>query len=251
MDVRSEDAGPFDLNPSARRAALLIHGFTGTPFEMRPLGEKLAERGIRAVGLRLTGHGGSPEELAQTSYRDWIAGADDALAKLRSEADRVAVVGLSLGGLIGLDLARRTYDLAALACLAVPLWLPRATVVGIRAAAMLVKQIPKIGGADIRDGAVKRGFPTLAAFPLAPLLSLMDLQAMVRPLVPSVRAPTIIVHADRDHVAPPACARELYERLPTKDKKLVRLPESFHIITVDVERDLVAREVGDFLDERL
>jgi len=218
---------------------------------MRPLGEKLAERGIRAVGHRLAGHGGSPDELAKTSYRDWIAGADDALAKLRGEAERVAVVGLSLGGLIGLDLARRTNDLAALACLAVPLWLPRATVVGIRAASMLVKRIPKIGGADIRDGAMKRRFPTLDTFPLAPLLSLMDLQARVRPQVPSVRAPTIILHADRDHVAPPACARELYERLPSKDKKLVRLPESFHIITVDVERDLVAREVGDFLDERL
>src|SRR5262249_15441896 len=138
VDVRSEDAGPFDLKPSktsgARRAALLLHGFTGTPFEMRPLGEKLAERGIRAVGHRLAGHGGHPDELARTSYRDWIAGADDALAKLRGEAERVAVVGLSLGGLIGLDLARRTNDLAALACLAVPLWLPRATVVGIRAA---------------------------------------------------------------------------------------------------------------------
>jgi carboxylesterase len=218
---------------------------------MRPLGEKLAERGIRAVGHRLAGHGGAPDELAKTSYRDWIAGADEALAALRREADRVAVVGLSLGGLIALDLARRADGLAALACLAVPLWLPRATVVGIRAAAMLVRQVPKIGGADIRDGAVKKSFPTLDTFPLAPLLSLMDLQARVRPLVPSVHAPTIILHADRDHVAPPACARELYERLPSKDKKLVRLPESFHIITVDVERDLVAREVGDFLDERL
>ena len=96
MDVRSEDAGPFDLNQTARRAALLLHGFTGTPYEMRPLGEKLAERGIRAVGHRLAGHGGSPDELAKTSYRDWIAGADDALARLRTEAERVAVVGLSL-----------------------------------------------------------------------------------------------------------------------------------------------------------
>src|SRR5262252_4395735 len=42
------DARPFDLAPRApgpkRRAVLLLHGFTGTPFEMRFLGEELAGR---------------------------------------------------------------------------------------------------------------------------------------------------------------------------------------------------------------
>jgi esterase/lipase len=52
-------------------------------------------------------------------------------------------------------------------------------------------------------------------------------------------------------VAPPACAPELLARLGSADKRLVRLPRSYHIVTVDVERDLVAREVGDFLAERL
>jgi carboxylesterase len=270
VDVRSEDTTPFDFKveaspglstgpapgplagvPTARRAALLLHGFTGTPFEMRYLGEKLAARGVRAMGPRLAGHAATTHELAATSYRDWIAGADSALAELKREADKVAVVGLSLGGLIALDLARRNPDLAALVCLSVPLWLPRATVVGIRAASILLKRVPKIGGSDIRDGQTKETFPTYPEFPLLPLRSLLDLQAFIRPRVPAVKQPALVMHADHDHVAPPACARELYERLGTRDKRLVRLPESYHIITVDVEKDLVAREVGDFLKERM
>jgi carboxylesterase len=218
---------------------------------MRYLGEKLADRGVRALGPRLAGHGATAEELAASTYRDWLAGADAALAQLKREADKVAIVGLSLGGLIALDLARRNADVIALVCLAVPLWLPRATVVGIHAAAILVKQIPKLGGSDIRDPATKEAFPSLKQFPLQPLRSLLDLQAYVRPRVPAVKQPALVMHADHDHVAPPACARELYERLGTRDKRLVRLPQSYHIITVDVEKELVAREVGDFLKERM
>src|SRR5205814_10602885 len=136
--VRSEDTTPFDFKveastgpasssggppagePTTRRAALLLHGFTGTPFEMRFLGEKLAARGVRAVGPRLAGHATTFDELAATSYRDWFAGADAELADLKRSADKVAVVGLSLGGLIALDLARRNPDLVALVCLSVP-----------------------------------------------------------------------------------------------------------------------------------
>ena len=244
MDV---NASPFDMNPSAARAVLLIHGFTGTPFEVRPLGEELAGRGLRAVGPLLPGHGADAAALNRTTWRDWLAAMERALAAVAP----VAIVGLSLGGLLALELARAHPELSALCLLATPLWLPPTTVFLARAAARFARAVPKIGGSDIRDAPTKRTFPSHAQFPLAPLRSLMDLQARVRPRVRTIRTPALVMHADHDHVAPPACARELYEHLATRDKRLVRLPESYHIITVDVERDLVAREVGDFLDERL
>ena len=243
----------WELGSDGERGVLCIHGFTGTPYEVRPIGEELARRGIVAVGPLLPGHEGV-EALARTGWIDWLNAVEAELAALRRRCRRVAVAGLSLGGLLATSLARRHPDLAALCALATPLWLPPTWDAAIRAAAFVTRArltaIPK-AGADIRDPAAKRGFPTLSAMPIAALRSLLDLARRVRAELPHVHVPTLVIHGDGDHVAPPACAAELYRRVATADKRLVRLPRSFHIVTVDVERDTVLREVGDFIDARL
>jgi carboxylesterase len=245
------NARAFDLGSERERTVLLIHGFTGTPFEMRFLGERLAAAGLRAVGPLLPGHGSDAAALNRTTWRDWLGAMERELARLLSTGRPIAVVGLSLGGLIALELARTYPDLAALCVLAAPLWLPPATVLLARAAARVAGAVPKLGGSDIRDRVVKAAFPSLNQFPLAALRSLIDFMPRVRARVPEVTVPTLVMHAERDHVAPFACAPELYARLGAADKHFVALPRSFHIVTVDVERDRVAREVGDFILRRL
>lgn len=251
MDV---DARPFDFPPKdedRRRGVLLIHGFTGTPYEVRPVGAALSTRGLRAVGPLLPGHGLDARALNRTGWQDWVAAMDERLAALRQQVERIAVVGLSLGGLIALDLARRNPDLAALAVLGTPLWIPAPLAHAARTVIHVSDTFPKLGGSDIRDAIVKASFPSLDRFPLAALVSLLDFQPIVRAGLGQVTVPTLVMHADHDHVAPPACAAELIARLGASDKRLVRLPRSFHIITVDVERELVAQTIGDFLCERM
>ena len=48
-------AEPFYF-PGNSTGCLLIHGFTGTPKEMRPLGDFLADKGYSVLGIRLSGH---------------------------------------------------------------------------------------------------------------------------------------------------------------------------------------------------
>jgi carboxylesterase len=241
----------FDLaghgNAGAARAVLLIHGFTGTPYEMRFLGEALAARGLRAVGPLLPGHGADAAALNRTTARDWLA----AVERARAAVAPVAIVGLSLGGLLALELARAHPELEALCVLGTPLWLPRTTVLLARTAARVARAVPKLGGSDIRDRGVKASFPSLAQFPLAALGSLIDFMPAVRARVPEITVPALVMHAERDHVAPFGCALELHDRLGAADKRFVALAQSFHIITVDVERDRVAREVGDFIMKRI
>ena len=83
------DTNEFFL-PGAGVSALLIHGLTGTPYEMRYLGEQLAARGVRVRGVKLAGHAGTPEALGAAGYDNWYESVVNGLEELRqyARADR-------------------------------------------------------------------------------------------------------------------------------------------------------------------
>lgn len=77
---------------------------------------------------RLAGHCTSPEDLARTSWEEWVASGRRALHHLRDRCRAVAVAGLSMGGAIALHMAA-TEDPDAVVAMATPvrlrlLWLP-------------------------------------------------------------------------------------------------------------------------------
>src|SRR5258708_34636281 len=86
------DLEPFRLG-SGDRGVLLIHGFCGTPPEMRGLGEHLAQSGFRVHGALLAGCGTTPEDPAATSWADWLAGAPTRVAPLKREGRQVIAAG--------------------------------------------------------------------------------------------------------------------------------------------------------------
>jgi esterase/lipase len=59
--------------PGGARGVLCLHGFTGTPFEVRPLAEALAGRGFTVIAPVLAGHCGTVADLACTRWPDWLA----------------------------------------------------------------------------------------------------------------------------------------------------------------------------------
>src|SRR5436305_8685837 len=107
--IWSSPAEPDQLQPfrirGGTRGCLLIHGFAGTPPEMRGLGEYLAAAGYDVMGPLLAGHGLTPEAMALTRWTDWDASAQLALTALRRDSREVFVAGQSLGGTLALHLA--------------------------------------------------------------------------------------------------------------------------------------------------
>lgn len=97
---------PFMLCPQhAKTAALLVHGFTGTPWEMRPLADFLADAGIATLTIRLPGHGTTPEDLAGRSWQEWLRSVDQGYRILSEEFSSVFGMGMSTGCLLLLALA--------------------------------------------------------------------------------------------------------------------------------------------------
>jgi len=79
---------------------LLLHGFTGTPSEMRPLGQRLAARGYTVCAPLLPGHGTRVDELARTTWEEWFSAALESWSELGKQASERVVAGLSMGALL-------------------------------------------------------------------------------------------------------------------------------------------------------
>jgi len=251
------DGQAFDLGGD-RRGVLCLHGFTGTPFELRYLSQGLHARGFTVVAPLLPGHGETPAALDDTRWADWYAAAESALDALRARCDRVAIVGQSMGGALALHLARtRRDDVGAVATLAAPLWLPPAARLLIRAyrstpLRRVLPQLPKPGAAsDVRDPVMRHANPAYPVLPARALLELDELIRLVRRELPAITTPALVMHARSDHSVPFACSRELARRLGGRIVRHHTLYGSYHVLGIDIERDLVAREVGQFLELHL
>jgi carboxylesterase len=250
------DAEPFSLG-AGDRGVLLLHGFTGSPFEMRLLGEALVQRGFAVEAPRLAGHGARTRDLARTTWHDWYRSAVEALDRLRERVGqkKVAVCGMSMGGLLALEMARqRPDDLATIVVMSAPLWLPPAAAVFANVTSRLpvVRRVafPKIAGSDIKDREMKRRNERAqgrAMMPVTALASLVDLGNYLRDKLGDVKTPTLLMQAEHDHTVPYECMDAIAYRLGTDEYHKIVLRQSYHVITLDVEHDKVFASVADWV----
>jgi carboxylesterase len=239
--------------PGARVSALLIHGLSGTPFEMRYLGERLAASGARVCGVRLAGHAGAPEELGAATLAQWYESVVEGFERLHRFGDPVAVVGLSMGAVLGARLAADQGEaVAGVVMLSpaffLPLWV-RGPLKALTALGSLADRVYLRGkGSDIHDDAARGGHPSARLMPLGAVLELLTLSAAVRPRLGRITQPTLVIHSRRDHTCPMRRNVDyVLGHLGSAQKRAVILEESYHVITVDSEKERVASEVIDFV----
>jgi len=244
----------FALPGSRALGCLLIHGFTATPDEMRPLGEALAARGFPVRAVRLAGHGTAVADLAHTGWVDWFASVEEECGRFRRDVRRVAAVGMSLGSLLALHLAAtRPADVEALVLCGTPLrlgdprvrWLP--ALARVPWLARRWATIPKGGGPDIADPVVRAASRSYDAMPLTALLELLRLQTVVRAELRRVTQPALLLHGRHDHSVPVASLDLLRRSLGSRTVETHVLERSWHVVTLDYDRDEVARLAAEFL----
>jgi carboxylesterase len=244
------DVSPFDLGGDAPAAALCLHGLTGTPYEIRPLGEALVARGIRAVGPVLPGHNETPEALARVAYTDWLSAARAKLHELRAEHAQVFIAGLSLGGLLALALAAEE-EVDGLVVVGTPLRLSFSLRLLVPVFHLIHPFHRKRQGSDIREAAARRCHPSYAIMPLASVRQLQRLQRRVRGDLSRVTAPILIAHGARDGTANPADARTIAQGVASRERELLMLPNSGHVVPVDHDGLELGRVAAEFLARRV
>ncbi len=232
-------------------AVLLLHGLTGSTFEMHHLALALAAAGHRCLAPVMAGHGGQAADLIGSPWTEWVAKARRDLDRLTG-ARRVFVAGCSMGALVACALAHdqpEKVDGLILLAPALELKAPGklAGLLG-RSGLLWRAVVPKGSGSDVRDEEMRRRNPCLGGVPLAAVAELEALSAFVDRVAPGVAAPALVIAGGQDHTVTLAGARRLARRLGSGPAPVVVLPESWHLVGVDVERERCAAEALAFLE---
>lgn len=232
---------------------LLIHGFTGSPLEMRELAEFLQEKGLTVSVPLLPGHGATPEDLNRVCWQDWVAQVEDALAELRSHCNTVFVAGLSLGSLLTLHLAAQYADIRGIALYSPAIRVANRFFWLLPLARHLIKQWPKEPEEqdDLTDPQANSRVWHYDCYPTTGANELRKLQQVVRKELGSVRAPAIVFYSTNDKMIHPEAGPFTFDKLGSADKELVTLHNSGHNLVVDSERESVFARTYGFIASHL
>lgn len=97
---------PFFLNGNTA-AVLLVHGFPGSPAEMKPIAEYLNELGWTVSVILLPGLGPDITNLTQKKHQDWIDEVNSALKNLSKYHYPVIIGGFSMGAALSIIAASK------------------------------------------------------------------------------------------------------------------------------------------------
>ena len=226
-----------------RDGVLLLHGFTGAPYSVRPWAEHLAVEGFRVSVPRLPGHGTRWQELNRTEWTDWYAAAERAFVDLTRRCDRVAVAGLSMGGALALRLAEQHGDAVAALSLVNPCIAIADPRIRLSRLLSVLPSFPGIADDIARPGEGEFGYPRI---PLRALHSQTRLWADVRAHLDRVTAPTQVHWSRQDHVVDPSSLALLRAGLRSGRLEVVVLERSYHVATLDYDAEVIFRGSADF-----
>lgn len=239
---------PWSLG-AGRRGVLLLHGFAGTPPELRGLGEHLAANGYLCRAPMLAGHGTTPDDLGASTYRDWMASAQRELDVLAAGCDEVMVAGQSMGGTLALHLAATDLRVAAVATLAAAVWLSGVAVRLLPVARHVVRWHQASDDIDLYDPAGIDELHSHGRRPMSSIHEFTRLISHVRDELAAVRAPVLVIHGGRDRTIHPGNAVEIERRLVcSTDVSHLSFPRSGHGMSVDVDRQQINAAVLSWFD---
>lgn len=244
-----ENCEPFFFE-GGDTGVLLVHGFSGSPPEMKLLGGFLSGKNLTVSGVRLAGHGTTPEDFAGTTWKDWVESAEEAAEDLKKRCRVVFCAGLSMGGAITYYISRR-HNFAGIMTLSAPANITDFKFKLVPFAAKFMKFITMPDDNDLTDKEAIKHVRCYKRLPLSCVKSFYEFHQMSKKEIPQVTSPILIMHGLKDRALSPHNAKFLYENVGSQDKKIVMLENSGHAITVDTEKEKVFEECYAFISKHL
>lgn len=260
---------------------VLIHGLTGAPIEMKPLEKYIRKLGFDVESVLLAGHGAGYQEVYESSWTEWIESVRAAVKQCLQTHDQVIIAGLSMGAVIGSLIASEEPRVAGLVMLSPTLrydgsvllnsvidWVYHSDAI-VDAVRFAIRLVPAVGKCyweelppyGIRDERIQRqitksieaakesGNNEFGSFRtyyknLAEMITLVN---FARQRFFKVTCPTLLVHSFDDTLASVGNSTRCYLEMGSTNKALMLISGCDHVMTLDLQKHLVHKTVGRFV----
>lgn len=239
--------GKFHFNEGKKPyVVLMLHGFTGNTSDVRQLGRYLEKQDIPSYSFNYEGHGEAPEKILKSSPYIWYKQVVDTYDELKKHYDRVFVVGLSIGGVLGLRLTLdREVEALATVCSPMSLKTNDELLENFKTYARMFKS--RFEQKD--EGEIDKEIE---------LLSDESIFEDIRSFIMSVRddldeiyVPMFIAQGEKDVVIDQGSAKIIYDTVDSDDKNIIYYKDSGHVLTLDKDKETYFEDYYDFIKEHI
>jgi carboxylesterase len=254
--------------PGGNHSVLLIHGLTGSPFEMKYLARKLNKAGFTVKGPCLEGHCSTLKNLSKTNWKDWYRSVRECFIEMKKSSDSVSVVGLCMGALLSLHLSYEFgSEVAALSLISTTLfydgwslpWFKFLLPVAYYTPFKFIYSYSETEPYGIKNKALRERIVNLMkndsiAYTKTPAVSMHELLKLIRVVkkeLPAITTPTLILHSSEDDLTSIKNPDYVEKKIGSKIVRKIILDDSYHMMTIDNQKDRVAEETIKFLGEHI
>lgn len=244
---------PFFYKKSfQQKGVILIHGYMSAPEEIKQLAKVLHKNNFATYGVRLSGHGTSPEDLAKRYWCDWYDSVNRAYIVMKNSVKDFAILGFSTGGgLALLQAANKNNRFKGVIAINTPLQLNNIKSY-LASTVVAWNNISKILTNKSSDFNFVKNDPenpdiNYLRNPANGINELEQLMKLTKKNLPNVITPTLIIQGSADPIVNPSSANYIYNNIGSKVKELYEVETSKHVIVRGKELVDVSEKTLDFL----
>ncbi|MFP4321259.1 MAG: alpha/beta hydrolase [Anaerolineales bacterium] len=252
MFAYKDGAEPF-FYPGGRVGCLLIHGFTGSPYMHRWVGQALNKQGYTVFAPRLAGHGMHFTHLRHVRWPEWVADALDGYHVLKAHCDEIVIIGHSMGGMVAIMLATEVQT-PALVVMACPITLSAIWRVHLLRPVVRFLNFGDPTGFEARlkvaqsaRGEPPRGRVTYNRTALAGIVEVNRLAQAARARLPQINTPLLLVYAQQDRTAKLHHADIIQAEVNSATVEKIILTQGAHNVMADEDHPRVIDGLTAFL----
>ncbi|QWD61672.1 carboxylesterase [Polynucleobacter sp. MWH-UH25E] len=245
-------------------AVVLLPGLCGSALEMGAIPRLLQQSDISYFIPKIPGYSAHSN---LTKYPEWIDFIDQLVIDLRRSHNSVSLVGLSMGATLAISVASRNQKIQSLCLLSpvlffdgwsVPWYHPFLSLIykiGIRNWHYRETEPYGVKNKElrrhIRKAVLANSVSELGAahLPARHLYQSLQLIKDAKKSLGEIKADVLVIHAIDDETASPKNPDLILHEIASETRRVIWLGNSYHMITVDNEREIVANEVINFIKQ--